>query len=251
MDKKERWQKNREAYNRQLMGEGKQPPKIITPASKPIIRSLPPVKLADKTVINLIEDALAIEAEEAKEAGALGFMARALTMATLPHSKVDGNEFKRVNGDFSLYIYAPSDIGIPYGTMPRIILCWVTSEAVKTKNRILVLGPSLSGFLHELGLVRSGGRWGTVNRFKDQMTRLLSSSIKCIYDDDQQLAMQDVSPFSDARLWWDPKKPDQACLWNSTLILNEKFFDEITTNPVPIDLRARGLNGLSKAHPRR
>ncbi len=41
----------------------------------------------------LITDALAIEAQDAKEAGALGYMARALVQATLPHSKPQSNEF--------------------------------------------------------------------------------------------------------------------------------------------------------------
>ena len=46
----------------------------------------------------LISDALAIEAEVAINAGALGFMARALVQATLPHKRVAGNEFTRRNG---------------------------------------------------------------------------------------------------------------------------------------------------------
>ena len=37
------------------------------------------------SIDHLITEALAIEAEEAKEAGALGFMARAMVQATLPH----------------------------------------------------------------------------------------------------------------------------------------------------------------------
>jgi hypothetical protein len=43
----------------------------------------------------LITDALAIEAQDAKEAGALGYTARALVQATLPHSKPAGNESER------------------------------------------------------------------------------------------------------------------------------------------------------------
>ena len=49
-----------------------------------------------------------IEAEAAKEAGALGFMARALVQATLPHKKADGNEATRTNGLFTLSMLSPS-----------------------------------------------------------------------------------------------------------------------------------------------
>jgi hypothetical protein len=40
------------------------------------------------------------------------------------------------------------------------------------------------------------------------------------------------------RLWWDPKSPDQAALWLSTVTLSYDFFQEIINRPVPIDMRA-------------
>jgi hypothetical protein len=38
----------------------------------------------------LIAESMAIEAEDAKQAGAVGFMARALTQATMPHKAPTG-----------------------------------------------------------------------------------------------------------------------------------------------------------------
>ena len=104
-------------------------------------------------VERLITEALAIEAESAQEAGALGFMARAMVQATLPHKKVEGNEFERKNGAFTLSLMSPARIGLPYGVMPRLLLAWLTTEAVKTQSRELELGDSLSGFMRELDLV--------------------------------------------------------------------------------------------------
>ena len=60
-----------------------------------------------KSIDKLITEALAIEAQEAKEAGALGFMARALTQATMPHKKTEECAFERTNGAFTLSIVAP------------------------------------------------------------------------------------------------------------------------------------------------
>ena len=57
-------------------------------------------------LINFISDALAIEAEEAKEVGSIGYMARSLIQATLPHSKISENEFQRTNGLFRLIMLA-------------------------------------------------------------------------------------------------------------------------------------------------
>jgi len=70
----------------------------------------------------IISESLAIKAEAAKEAGALAFMARPLTQATLPHRRQTGIAFQRRNGAFSLTITAHPDFGLPYGSYPRLIL---------------------------------------------------------------------------------------------------------------------------------
>lgn len=185
-----------------------------------------------------INEVLAIEALAAKEAGAIGYMARALVQATMPHRKREGAEFTRRNGAFTLSLIAPSHVGLPYGSIPRLLVSWVTTEAVRTGERELVLGDNLSQFMRELGMVPTGGRWGTVTRLREQMRRLFASSI--IYTDDRATGFGvNTRPIADsARLWWDPKRPDQAALWESTLKLGEQFFDDITRSPVPIDLRA-------------
>jgi hypothetical protein len=197
-----------------------------------------PKNLKPNTVRTLIEHALAMEAEEAADAGALGFMARAMTMASLPHSKVEGVEFARHNGPFTLSIMAPSGIGLPYGTVPRLLLTWLTTEAVRTQSRELVLGDSLSAFMRALDLVPTGGRWGSITRLKDQTTRLFASSFTAIYRDKNHVALRNQSIVSEANLWWEPKDPAQASLWQSTVTLGEAFYAEISERPVPVDMRA-------------
>ena len=192
----------------------------------------------------LITEALAIEAEEVKSVDALGFMARAMVQATLPHKKAEGNEFTRTNGNYSLSILAPAKIGLPYGSYPRLLLSWLSTEAVRTKERELVLGESLSKFMGELGLVPTGGRWGTITQLKNQMRRLFASHVSCSYEGDSAAGINMMLADRYA-LWWSPKEPEQAALWQSTVLLSQAFFDEITAHPVPIDLRA--LNALKKS----
>ena len=158
----------------------------------------------------LFAEAVSIEAESAIDAGALSYMARSMVMATLPHRKVDGNEFVRKNGDFTLSLMAPSHIGLPYGSIPRLLVAWVTTETVRTKERELVLGETLSEFMRALDLVPTGGRWGTITRLKDQMARLFSSSVTCSYADGRRFALQSVKVVDKAALWWDPKTPEQS-----------------------------------------
>jgi hypothetical protein len=198
----------------------------------------------------LLDEALAIEAESAKDAGALGFMARVLVQATLPHSAQAGSEFTRSNGHLTVSILAPSAVGLPYGSYPRLLLAWLTTEAVRTKARELVLGPSLSAFMAELGLLATGGRWGTVPRLKDQMIRLFSSMITAsaeIGDGEGPRGRRgrNVVVADDYTLWWDPQRPQQAALWQSVVRLSEPFFQQIVDRPVPVDMRA--IKALKKS----
>ncbi|MFN9732408.1 MAG: replication protein RepA, partial [Pseudomonadota bacterium] len=190
------------------------------------------------SVERLITEALAIQAEEAQEAGAIGFMARAMVQATLPHRRVAGPVFERKNGAFRLTLLAPPETGLPYGTVPRLLLAWLTTEAVRTRERELVLGESMSGFMRELGLVPTGGRWGSITRLKDQTTRLFASTVSAVYKDGEQTRLLNRSIADEATLWWHPKSPNQAGLWQSTVLLSEPFFREMIERPVPVDMRA-------------
>lgn len=202
-------------------------------------------RTAPTSIRTLITESLAIEAEEATEAGALGFMARAMTLACLPHSRVEGLEFERTNGPYTLSIMSPSKVGLPYGSIPRLLLAWLTTEAVRTGQRELELGDSMSGFMRQLGLVPTGGRWGSVGRLKDQTTRLFASSFTAIYRDKTGVSLMGHKIAEHASVWWEPKAPDQASLWLSTVTLGEPFFREITERPVPVDMRA--LHALKRS----
>jgi len=190
------------------------------------------------TVDALITQALAIEDEEARNAGALGFMARAMVQATLPHRKVEGNEFERRNGNFTLTLQAPSKVGLPYGTVPRLLLAWVTTEAVKTKSRELELGDSMSAFMGELGMTPTGGASGSITRLKNQTRRLFASTVSATYEDKDKVADIGYRLADRSLLWWHAKDPEQVGLWKSTVTLSEQFFNEVVHRPVPIDMRA-------------
>jgi hypothetical protein len=112
----------------------------------------------------------------------------------------------------------------------------------------LVLGESLSIFLSSLGLLRTGGKRGDITRLKEQMKRLLSSAITCTYDNGKRFAIQHVTPFESASLWWDPQDPEQISLWESILNLSPGFFAEITSAPVPLRMSTLGmLRGSSQS----
>lgn len=201
--------------------------------------------MQSKTLDTLITDALAIEVQDAKAAGALGYMARALVQATLPHSRPQTNEFERRNGAFTLAMIAPSKVGLPYGVIPRLMLAWMTTEVVRTKSRELVLGDSMSDFMRQLDMMPTGGRWGSISRLRDQSRRLFTTSVSCQYDSPHASGEAGFRIADRHMLWWDPKGPGQQSLFNSTVTISAQFYDEVRTSPIPIDLRA--MKALKKS----
>ena len=179
------------------------------------------------------------------------YLARELVQCTLPHR--DPGEvtvWVRRNGDYALGLQPGADlktgksIGMPYGSLPRLLLLWIVTEAVRTKNRRIKLGATLNEFLREVGLDPNtgGGKRGDAARLKEQMKRLLNCRISFEY------SAGDAKAGTEARLnmevakkiqyWWDFNNPDQGGLFESEIILGEDFFKAITTAPVPLDMRA-------------
>ena len=167
-----------------------------------------------------------------------GFMMRLLALCTLPRTNPgDRQQYRRVNGPFELYLIAGGGQRLPYGSLPRLLLAWVCTEAVRTQSRDLMLGRSLSEFMRRLGLDPSGGGpRGDRTRLQNQMRRLFSTSVELSHETDHGVQVAAGHIASRMSLWWDPKR-DHPVLWESTIRLGEEFFDEILSCPVPLDMR--------------
>ena len=183
---------------------------------------------------------LRADLSDARVAGALGFMPRLLVQATLPHGRPQFHELVRANGRVKLKMRAPPSIGLPYGSYPRLILAWLNTEALRTKSPDLHLGLTLSSFMHKLDLTPVTGKRGTAQRLCDQLRRLFSTSIRCTNSNEAQgqVVCVGYTIAHEHQLDWSPRDPSQGRGWKSTITLSDEFFREITTNAVPVDLRA-------------
>ena len=121
----------------------------------------------------------------------------------------------------------------PFGNLPRLLLAWLCTEAVRTQNRELVLGKSLSDFMRTLGMEPVGG---VRTRLRNQMRRLFSAHVSLVYEDKQDMVIAGSQVADRAELWWNERKPDERVLWDSKIYLGEAFFNEIIRHPVPLDL---------------
>ena len=216
----------------------------------------------------LFEEALAIESEDAKRAGTIGYMGRVLVQTTLPYREPRNSPpaWGRRNGNVSLVIQPgytirnevtldrngkeitqriPVSIGYPYGNIPRLVLAWLSTEAVRTQSRSVLLGRSLREFMESIGLESiTGGKNGSITRLREQLGRLFASTIAVVRDEAlagsniQSLHTAGFRLTDQASVWWDAQRPEQAGLFQSEVTLSEKFYEELTEKPVPVDLRA-------------
>ena len=168
----------------------------------------------------------------------LGFMARLMALCSLPRTN-PGNrhQYKRVNGPYKLIMIAGGDNKLPFGNLPRLLLAWVCTEAVRTQSRELVLGKSLSKFMRTLGITStSGGARGEQTRLRNQMRRLFGCTVQLTYKDEQGEAAVNSLIARRTEFWWNERKPNQPVLWESKIKLGEDLFYEIITHPVPLDM---------------
>jgi hypothetical protein len=119
----------------------------------------------------------------------------------------------------------------------------MTTEAIRTKTPRLVLGEALSEFMEGLGLDHRGkGPRSDRVRLEEQMRRLFAARISfesSVERDGQAAHVTEYMQVARRTVyWWSPKQPDQATLWQSYVELDPDFFNAITANPVPVDLRA-------------
>jgi hypothetical protein len=198
-------------------------------------------------------DASAVIFGEQATAKDAAFITRQLVQATLPH-KNPGKipAWVRTNGTISLAIQPGFNIktgasyGYPYGTVPRLLIYWMTTEAIRTKNPRLDLGNSLAGFMAELGLNPDNGGLGArrsdARRLREQMDRLFNSTISFQNNVEQYgregEARMNMTVARRSMLWWNPRQPEQGTLWGSYVELSQDFFDALCAAPVPVDMRA-------------
>ena len=168
----------------------------------------------------------------------LGFMVRMMALCSLPRTNPGRRlRYVRRNGPYTLVMSAGGLNKLPYGNLPRLLLAWVSTEAVRTQRRELILGRSLSEFMRKLRLpTDGGGTWGARTRLRNQMRRLFRCTISLIYEDERGDASVSSLVADRAEFWWNERRPADPVLWDSKIELGEKFFQEIIRCPVPLDM---------------
>ncbi len=161
----------------------------------------------------------------------LGFTARTFAQLSLPHSDPKTAYYSRTTGITKLVIRGDADIGLPYGVMPRLILTWLCTQAVKTQNPIIDLAESQTKFLNGLGLANTGRH---NKMLQNQFKRLFSSSISVIQNDPKLWRIENIQIAKSGEIW--VKDDGSKVKWGGQVRLAEDFFNDIIKTPVPLDM---------------
>ena len=153
-------------------------PAAPQPAPDPVQPEGKPLTLTARE-LKLIETSAKV-ADERPDDDDRAYMHSIMCQVGLPRSKVEGTSFERYSGGAGLLIEAGKlwdgkqfvQQPIPYGAMPRLMLAWMNTYAVRFNTPEIPVGDSASEFLRMLGKNPNGGTRGTFPTFKKQVQAL-------------------------------------------------------------------------------
>ena len=180
-----------------------------------------------------------------------GYLARELVQCTLPHREPKSDVYIRTDGNFRFMIESGTDIqtgekfGLPYGSLPRLLMLFLNTEAVRKQGRedelVISFGHTMNEFLRNVGCdpLTGGGKRGDAARLRTQHNRLFNARFTFArLDGDSVFGSETRKPLEIAqeiRTFWDYRNPNQGTLWESYVLLTPEFQQALVANPVPYD----------------
>jgi len=174
------------------------------------------------------------------------YMHSIMCQVGLPRSKVDGTSFERHSGGAALLVEAGKlwdgrqfvQQEIPYGSMPRLILAWMNTYAVRNNSPEIPIGESASEFLRMLGQKNiTGGKTGSFTTFRKQLQALSACRMILGFNANGHAHTYDGKPIKHFDAWIS-KDERQRPLWPGTVTFSRDYYDTLKEHAVPIDLRA-------------
>lgn len=173
----------------------------------------------------------------------------------LPRRKVDGLEFERTCGNAGLYIRAGKlwdgeqfiQQPVPYGPMPRLILSYLNSEALKNNSPIIEVGKSATDFLKKLGKSPSGGNTGSYTSFRKQVLALSACNLTLGFNVNGKANTYDGKPIQQFEAWVNSSS-QKSTLWPNAIEFSQDYYQTLKMHAVPLRFEAlRALAGSALA----
>lgn len=206
-----------------------------------IVTTLPAVRAARR--VNTTSRVYQRLVEPSEDGRDLAFQHSVLCQTSLPYRNPgDGVRlWYREQGAVSLRIEAGAamnpktrqwvDLGLPWGTKPRLILAHLNGEALRQGSPIIEIEGSLSAFVKRIRGFDSGRE---IKMFKDQLSRLSVAVVRLAMTRGDR-AFQVNSQIVEALELWSELDERQRVLWPSTIQLSTPYFNSLQKHAVPLN----------------
>lgn len=175
------------------------------------------------------------------------FIHTVLAQCFLPYRNPRSRDWHRKSGDFSIFLTAgtvedPTTreariIGLPFGAKPRLFQSYVCTQVIKQQSPVIPVEPSMSAMMEALGLRVTGGKQGTINRFKEQITRFAACNFTLVGPGPKGTRRHMKAPPVKRFDAWFPSDPGQEMLWPSEIVLTDDYYLSLKDHAVPYDFR--------------
>jgi hypothetical protein len=172
----------------------------------------------------------------AEEVGRLGITHAGFAMTSLPHRRIDESVWERRGYQTTLLVESGLDrqrqpIGVPYGSLARMILLYLQTEAIRTGNPEIILGRSMNAWLTKMAL-SAGGR--TRELVAEQARRISACRLTFFTERGPAEYRQNGAFVRDAISLSGLMDDAQPTLWQDKVRLDEGFWASLRAHPVPV-----------------
>lgn len=176
----------------------------------------------------------------------LGIVHAGFAMTNLPHKRIDEPLWRRKGISTTLLVESGRTesgdwIGIPFGSMARLILLYLQTQAIRTGSPEVELGGSMKAWMEAMGLQRGGATYRAV---AEQARRISRCRLTFFADTAGGQAWENGSFVrSGFSLPKSGEFSDQPSLWVDRVRLDDSFWQSLQAHPVPV--REEAIQAIS------
>ena len=172
-----------------------------------------------------------------EEASRLGITHAGFAMTSLPHKRIGEGFWKREGHRTTLLVESGRDrqghfVGVPYGSIARLILLYLQTEATRTGSPEVELGRSMKSWMGRMSLT-TGGR--TYQLVAEQARRISACRLTFFTDRENGGEGRHNGAFvQDAISLAGVADDQQPTLWQDRVRLDDGFWRSLRDHPVPV-----------------
>ncbi|MGE4049102.1 MAG: replication protein RepA [Acetobacteraceae bacterium] len=188
----------------------------------------------------------------AEEESRLGITHAGFAMTSLPHKRIEEGFWKREGHRTTLLVESGRDrkgdfIGVPYGSMARLILLYLQTEAVRSNTPEVELGRSMKSWMGRMNLTTGGKTYQLV---AEQARRVSACRLTFFSDRENGTETRHNGAFVQDAISLTGLNTDdnQPSLWQDRVRLDPGFWRSLKEHPVPVReeaIKAIGTRSLA------